>query len=284
MCFRPRFTHFALGLLCLCLLTRPAWAGEDFERVFSQALRLYDNLEYEAALSQLQQARKLPHDDSWEVKVSLYEGAILANLNRWDGARRAFRAALLKDPDAKLLLLAPKVQKELEATRTRVRKELGLTKGHDPKAHTPAASPTSGTDSDTTAPSVAPPPSKDRPEQPLPASLVPPTTAAAPQALTPTVEETRRRPVPTVSLVLLGAGVVAGGAGSYLGWTSRRQVDSARVASLQTDAAARLAHARGDARAANFLWGGAGVAIAGAALSWWLMREPGEQVVQGGAR
>ena len=95
---RPRFPHLVLVLLCLCLPLRSARAAEDFEHAFADAVRLYEGLEYEAALTRLEQARRLEHDPARDVQVSLHEGAMLANLGRWEAARRAFTAALSQDP------------------------------------------------------------------------------------------------------------------------------------------------------------------------------------------
>ena len=255
---RPWFSHLALALLCLSLLSRPARAAEDFDRSLAEALRLYQSLEYEAALAALERARQAASDDARAAQVSLYEGAILADLGRREDARRAFRKGLLLDPDARLPMLAPKVARELESVRTRVRRERAVARAREPKAPPPVGV------------SPPPPPVEDRPEQPAAPDLTPPPPPAV--ALVPEVRAPARRVSP-VPLVLLGTGVVAGGVGGYFGWSSRGQVAAAREATQQSEAATRLEQARGNALVANVLLGTAGVAAASAVVSWLLLRE-----------
>ena len=204
---------------------------------------------------------------------------MLANLGRWEAARRAFTAALLQDPEAKMLLLSPKVKKELERVRVRVRKELADTRAREAKAR--AMAPV-----ETPPVAAAPVPPNDRPEQPSAPDLQPASSAPPPAALVPSAGEVQaRRGGSPVPWVLLGTGVVAGGVGGYFGWSARGQVASAREASLQTDAAGRLESARGSALAANILWGTAGAAATGALISWLLLREDGAaSPSQGGTR
>lgn len=110
----------------------------------------------------------------------------------------------------------------------------------------------------------------DRPEQkPTPGSALVPSTPASP-ALTPTVEARPRR-VPVVPLALVGAGAVAGGLATYFGLSSRSQVEAARTAEFQDDFLAHHQQARGSATAANVLLGTAGLAVAGAVVTWFLM-------------
>ena len=258
MFLRPWRKHLVLVLLCMCLSPRPARAADDFDHSLAQALRLYESLEYEAALAELAHARTLAQGSRQDVQVSLHEGIILANLGRWERARDAFRAALLKEPEATLpLMVPPKVKKELEGVRSRVRKELASARVREPKPEVPAS-----------LPAPAPVAPSDRPEQAAAPSLTPVVPPPAPE-LTPQVEVRAARG-PVLPWVLLGTGVVAGGMGGYFGWTSRGQISSAREASRQSDAAVRLDEARGSARVANILMGGAGLAAAGALVSWLL--------------
>ncbi|ATB27013.1 hypothetical protein [Melittangium boletus] len=258
MFLRPWRQHLVLVLLCMCLSPLPVRAADDFDHSLAQAIRLYESLEYEAALSQLAHTRTLAQDARQDVQVSLHEGIILANLGRWERARSAFRAALLKEPEATLpLMVPPKVEKELESVRTRVRRELASARAREPKPEVI-----------TSLPAPAPVASSDRPEQAAAPLLTPAAPAPAPE-LAPQVEVRSAR-APVLPWVLLGTGVVAGGMGGYFGWTSRGQIASAREASRQSDAAVRLDEARGSARVANILLGSAGLAAAGALVSWLL--------------
>ncbi|WP_434381033.1 hypothetical protein [Melittangium boletus] len=251
----PSIWRGPLGVvaLCMCLVSPPSRAADDFDGCLAQAVRLYESLEYEHALAQLEQCRSLARQSGEQVRVSLHEGIVLANLGRWERARNAFRDGLLKDPEATLpLMVSPKVKREVEAVRARVRRELGSARSREPRAEAP--------------PDVAP--AGDRPEQAVAPSLTP-ALEPPPPSLTPQVEaRVSRRPV--LPWVLLGTGVVAGGVGGYFGGMSRSQVAAARGASQQSEAAQRLDEARGSARVANVLWVGAGVAAVGALVSWWL--------------
>lgn len=97
----------------------------DFQRYYNAALRLHESLEYERALETLGNARKAASTLDEQAQVNLAEGVVLADLNRLDEARAAFKAGLLLTPDAPLpLKVAPKVSAEVEALRARVKKEL----------------------------------------------------------------------------------------------------------------------------------------------------------------
>jgi tetratricopeptide (TPR) repeat protein len=244
-------------------MPRTAFAATDFERYLSSAVSLYEDLEYERALSQLERARKAAVGVEQDTLLSMYEGTILADMGRWAEARAAFRTALSMDPEAKLpLKVAPKVAREFEEVRGRVRKELASR----PRPATPRSEP--ARPAPTEPPAVAS--RTDRPEQ-VPAPRLTPSEPSP--VLTPTVEEKRGRPV-TVPLVLLGAGVAAAGVGTYFGLDSRSQESAARDARFQGQAAARLDDARGSARWANILFGTAGLAATGALVTYLLM--PGD--------
>lgn len=88
----------------------------------------------------------------------------------------------------------------------------------------------------------------------------------------------RIRPLP---VALLGAGVLAGGLGSYFGLRSRSDIQSARDA---FDVDAQMGHldaARGKALGANILFGVAATAAAGAVITYFL---GDEATAQGEAR
>ncbi|WP_143177760.1 tetratricopeptide repeat protein [Cystobacter ferrugineus] len=89
--------------------------------------RLYEALEYERALEQIEQAKRMVPGVEASVALVLYEGIILAEMIRMDEANRAFRAALFLRPDAKLpVVVSPKLKKHFESARAEVNREMEL--------------------------------------------------------------------------------------------------------------------------------------------------------------
>jgi hypothetical protein len=111
--------------LSLLLVALPAAASEEFTRFITAASRLFENLEYERALDQLANAKKFAATPDEQTQVALYEGVVLIELGRTDEANAAFETALFLSPDAQLpMKVSPKVKAQIEAVRTRVKKEL----------------------------------------------------------------------------------------------------------------------------------------------------------------
>jgi tetratricopeptide (TPR) repeat protein len=103
----------------------PSGPEDEFKRHLTASIRLYESLEYERALQQLQRAKELARNAEQDVIVSLYEGLILADMGQGEQAQAAFKTALLLNPEAKLPVKAsPKVASDFEAMRVRVRQEL----------------------------------------------------------------------------------------------------------------------------------------------------------------
>jgi tetratricopeptide (TPR) repeat protein len=251
-----------LGLL-LAGNPLPALAATDVDRYVAAARRLYDNLEYERALDQIQRARRVSRGVEQDVTLGLYEGILLADLGRWKDAREAFFTALLLRPDASLpLRVSPKVEREFEAQRTRARDELARLQ------ESPTVTP-SPVKPGSSSPAVA---IAEPPEGSLARDnkLVPSSAPQSPAFLPPVVEKPSR-PAPVLPLALLGAGVVAGGVGTYFGLSSQSQLDEAYATAGREDALATLEQARGRATTANVLFGTAGLAAAGALVSWLLL-------------
>ena len=124
-------------LLCLSL---PVHAQVDSKVLdyFVSVNRLYEALEYERALEQITQARRLPLTVADKVDFSLYEGLILADMNRWEESAAAFKAALSLNPAAKLPVnVSPKVTQHLEAVRQQMQQGLPLPKPLLPEAKNP---------------------------------------------------------------------------------------------------------------------------------------------------
>ena len=83
--------------------------------------RLYEDLEYEQALEQIQRARRFSVTEQEASALSLYEGVIFADMSRKDAATAAFRKALSLNPTAVLpVKVSPKVEQLFEALRPKV--------------------------------------------------------------------------------------------------------------------------------------------------------------------
>lgn len=252
------------GLLALCLCgvgpaygqqaselapAAPQSASPYFDAAMKEASRLYDDLEYEQSLSALTRAKRLARTEGERSTAAIYEGLVLADLGRRDAALASFRAGLRLAPEAKLpVKVSPKVEGDFEAVRQEVRRERAA---------------------------LAVP--KDAPVLPVadaPPGVTPPVAAAPESApgvdLTVDAKRTSARRVPTVSWVLLGTGVVAGGVGTVFGLQSRGNVGSAREAGLDSTVPQHLEDARGQAVVANILFGAALAAAAGAATTYFL--------------
>jgi tetratricopeptide (TPR) repeat protein len=271
---RPPFFRAAPRLLLVSMLMmavpRVALAANDFDRYFSSAVSLYENLEYERALEQLARAKKLASGVSQDVAVAVQEGLIYADLGKREESRAAFHTALSLDLEAKLPPLAPpKVRREFEAVRARVQKDLAR------RAKAAATGKTATTERGAAAstavgasPSAAG--TTDRPERtPERSSVTEPAPALA-QPFVPDVKAAPRSRVPVVPAVLLGAGVVAAGVGTYFGLSSRSDVHASKEAANMRTADDHLKAARGPARTANILFATAGVAATAAVVTWLL--------------
>jgi tetratricopeptide (TPR) repeat protein len=239
-------------LLAVGALPQTARAQDDFQRSLRAAVQLYEELEYEQALEQLQKARRLALGDEQEVAVALHEGIILGDMGQRDQSRAAFRKGLRLNPEAKLpLKVSPKLQKDFEELRAEVR-----------QARRGAGTAVAGT---------------DQPRQPDLTAPTPP----APEPFIPSKEGSARARVPVVPLVLGGVGVAAAGVGAVFGVRSRSNVEEARKAYAEglppqsevSAVDARLSDARGQARMANVLFGTAVVAAGGAVVTWLLQAD-----------
>ncbi|HEX8701848.1 MAG TPA: hypothetical protein VF815_23675 [Myxococcaceae bacterium] len=133
-------------VLVLALLRpTPAFSkGEDEMRGYLLSIhRLYQDLEYERALAQIERAKAVARTTDENVALSLYEGVVLADMSRWAESSAAFKEALFLRPDAKLpVKVAPKVAQHFEKVRESVKKELqGGSKPPEVSAQTPAPKP-----------------------------------------------------------------------------------------------------------------------------------------------
>jgi len=270
-------------MLAACLLTvsavpRTARAQDDFDRYLSSAVQLYENLDYDDALEQMQRAKQLARGIKQDVAVALHEGIILAAMGREDPSQAAFRRGLTLEPEATLpLKVAPKVERSFEKVRASVKKALargGRNKPPPPPPVDPSPEPPGPKPEEKKPPQVA---GTDRPEKaPEPPKLEAP-VAPPPPSYVPTVEAGERSRVPVVPLALAGVGVVAAGVGTVFGLQSRSNLQEVedRFAGgrfpAQSEASAvraQLDDARGQARVANVLFGTAAVAVTGAIVTY----------------
>jgi tetratricopeptide (TPR) repeat protein len=135
-------------LLAVGTLPQPAQAETVFERYFATAQWLYENLEYEQALEQLQRTMKLVQGVEQEVPVLILRGVILAEMGKQEESQKAFESALLLNPDAKLPFnVSPKVARSFEKVSTRVHKELEEEERSRPHPKAPASPPAATTPS-----------------------------------------------------------------------------------------------------------------------------------------
>ncbi|AGC42320.1 hypothetical protein MYSTI_00971 [Myxococcus stipitatus DSM 14675] len=261
--------------------------GEEGEaqREIAEAIQLYEHLDYERALDRLHRASRLPHGPADAVTLSMIRGIIQADMGRWESARKDFRQALQSQVDAQLpLRVSPKVKREFEMQRAKVRGRLAK-----PPRDSPVVPPPASVDTHPVSP--APDSAVARPQ------LAPPVTeTATPKPWVPDSvdEEARRaskgfhlagRRVPLVSWILLGGGLAAGGTGVVIGASSRGQSERARDSLLRTDSEHHYARAQSSVRTANILFGTATAAVVGALGTWFFMGTPAENTLaEGSAR
>ena len=268
-----RFVRTVLLALVLSAVARAD--SESMTRFLNAALRLYENLEYERALEQVQNARKTAVTPDEQATVNLYEGMVLFDLGRTEDAQGAFRAALLLDPNAQLpLKVSPKVKAGFEQMRNAVNRELAplLAKqeeerrkkaeqerlGAEQRANDAAAREAAAR---ATAPAVR---DGGQPDRPVVTQLTPREPPPEPVVIAPGPQ---RRGFPVVAVVFCGAGAVTGGLGGFFGSQSKAAVTAARNEPFQQPASAHLARARDSATTANALFVSTGVLAAGALIS-----------------
>jgi len=116
-----------LVLLLACVLSGGLARAQSAEvkKYLNVAITLYENLEYEKALKQLQKARARAGGPDDEMRIGLLEGCVLADMGKEEKALAAFKTAFGNDLEAKLPVeVSPKVQAVAEKARASVRKVL----------------------------------------------------------------------------------------------------------------------------------------------------------------
>jgi tetratricopeptide (TPR) repeat protein len=117
--------RLGLVLVVLMLASSAPAASREVKQYLNSAAALFENLEYEKALKQVEKAKTKASGAEDELLISLYEGVILAEQGKTEKALAAFKAGLSMDPDAKLPLeVSPKVEKAFEGVRASVKKTL----------------------------------------------------------------------------------------------------------------------------------------------------------------
>lgn len=136
--------HGLLLGVALCLLPVGARAASqgDAQTYLLSAKRLYEGLDYEAALTQIQLARQVPRSREQELSLLLYEGILLSELNRWDEGAASFKTALELDTAARLpVQVPPKVSARFESLREKKKGELAAQVTQAPARTSPAEKP-----------------------------------------------------------------------------------------------------------------------------------------------
>ncbi|AGC41465.1 hypothetical protein MYSTI_00106 [Myxococcus stipitatus DSM 14675] len=268
----------SLLAVIVCMLAalplRAHGAEGDVQREIKEAIRFYEDLEYELALERLKRASSLPQEANEKVSIALLRGIIQADMGRWEAARQDFQAALQHQLDVQLpLSVSPKVSREFEAQRAQAAKLLAESQKDLP------GSTADGKLSGGARPGLMPAANvKDAPEPWAP--------GAVDGDLAKTSEGVRiaGRRVPTMSWVLLGVGAAASGTGTVFGLSSRSQLEDARSAANDTDLIRNHSKAADSARTANLMFGAATAAVVGAVATWFFMGPAETPVAAGGAQ
>lgn len=117
----------AISVLVLWMLpmVAPAQSRDTAQQHIDKARQLYDELEYERALEELDRAQRRARTQDDTVSILLHEGVILSELGREEEASAAFQAAFSMRPNASLpLLVSPKIKRLFEAALVEAKREL----------------------------------------------------------------------------------------------------------------------------------------------------------------
>lgn len=288
-----RALHVTTAVLSLALGTS-AVRAQTKNPYLDAGVRLYNGLEYEAALEQLKKATGgSPAEDA---QIALFRAMVRFELGDNSGAESDFKTALVLDPDAQLPARpSPKMISLFERARTEIAKapppkpfappSPEVTSTPSPPAPPttttaalpPVPAPTAQTSAATTpaTPKQSPPQERVIIAKPDPkASGVPraepdPVARALPQTMDPlSIAPVVTKPTHRSRLGrMLGGGAVAlagiglGVGGVYFGVQSADSVKSAQRAEWQRDAVSLQNNARDQALKANLMYGAAAAAV-----------------------
>jgi tetratricopeptide (TPR) repeat protein len=249
----------------LMMVLAPLWMahGQDqAARYIAAGERLYESLEYERALAQFAQARRLPRTLAEDVRIALFDGLILSDIGMHEEARAAFKTGLLLDPEARLpVRTTPRVELEFEGIRKKVREELAARQLQQKGVLADAAP----VERDAA-------PAHAHPETPA-VLLEPPDIRDVQPSWLKSSVQVGDVSVPTPSLALAVAGALAGGVGCFFGLQSRNHLQAARDTAFRDEMVLRHGEAVGSARNANILFGTAAVLTTSAVVTWFITRE-----------
>lgn len=115
------------AIAAVLALSTPAHAqSAEVKKYLNAAVTLYENLEYEKALKQIQRAKTRSTGASDDARIALYEGIVYADMGKEEQALNTFKTGLSMEPEAKLPLeVSPKVEKVFAKARENVQKLLG---------------------------------------------------------------------------------------------------------------------------------------------------------------
>ena len=198
----------------LCFSTPARAQSAEVKKYLNAAVTLFENLEYEKALKQIQRAKTKSTGASDDARIALYEGIVFADMGKEEKALNAFKTGLSMEPEAKLPLeVSPKVERVFKRALENVQKLLGpqLEKQREEDRVRVEAEKQKSTeeqrkkDEETARLAAVKPPEPDRPP---PAIIAPPPSGPG------------LRPLGVIPLVV---GVAAGGAAAGLFVIARAQ-------------------------------------------------------------
>lgn len=251
-----------LAFLAVLLCASTALAANPY---LPAAKRLYESVEYDAALEQLNRARSFPGTTPQElVDIEIYTGLVKFELGEAEAARVAFRTALALDPNAELPKeTSPKVRAEWNAIKQEIAR---LKVPETPKK--PAPQPQPEKSKVAPAPMEQPAPIVQQAPQPAPKVDLAPHGAPEPAGGVAAHVEPEKSSGP---YYLLGGAAVFAGGGAVFGLLSKSASSSAASEPVQTRAGDLDSSAHSRALAANVLFGAAAVTATVGAI-WLLTR------------
>lgn len=253
-------------------------------RYLTAARNLYEQLDYELALAQLDRAQTQSKGLPDDAAINLYRGVILADLGRADESNAAFRTAVSLDPAAVLpFTVSPKVQEAFETAKRAVNRS---ERGRPGAAQAPpAASPPAAQPAPVAATKAAAPPSAQA-ARPAPVASTNPAASPSAQATRPApaaavaVEQTSPSRAPFWVAALAGGALVAGGGTCLaLGWVADGKLRSGDPSIQTREQLDRAVDQEKVLLTAGTVMGSAGIAALTAALVLGRPAEPSRVAV-----
>jgi hypothetical protein len=220
----------------------------EVRRYLNSAKALFENLEYEKALKQIERAKSKASGAEDDAMVALYEGIVSAEMGKDERAVTAFKTGLSLDINAKLPLeVSPKVERIFESARENVKKMLG-----------------------DAANVQEPPPVETPPPEKKPEVMTPPAQTAT---QTPSGGGARR-----FAWVPAAAGVALGAGGAYALIQAKAKHDALVQGTVPEPDAAKVREDGKTYQTVGFVLVGAGVACLATAGAMFAFGGPSEPV------